>query len=508
MLGIVVQNRPFAVDARSGLMLFDGIFDTSVADQLVTAQFTNAGPDPLSGSTVYLESVSDPAVTVVHDTHPLGELAAGATRVVGWHADFRTARPGSHRVSFVVQRGAVRQRIIKKIFVVGVEFDPASRTFRGIVPQGVLEVRFTQAIEPADGCCGKEALSADVTSGRAAAAALRTAAVRGRGGEGCVGSLFPVRFESAVMPVPAYPGQYGDLPFDDPWWKVVLAILGALFTAASAYVKKEELIVKGSGTFDETVPEVDCCKVKPKSAESTDSYVAAGLAAAAAACYIAAALSDARDPFRRGQDNTPPGAGEMTVRERLEGVMYPDGAVEFGQPFPAIASWRYTRDTSSGSRTFEVRRETNANVHLLREYRVIAPDVVRLYRKERFRVTAEFLDLTGERVRGGRLYVQCVLTSAAGELHRFFLQDDGVPPDNKPDDGLYTAEFDFGWAEMPEGVWRYMVIAQDVNTATADLSPEKAAELIGGVVLTNQLTVTFSGGECALVPDGHVQVIR
>jgi hypothetical protein len=43
----------------------------------------------------------------------------------------------------------------------------------------------------------------------------------------------PVEFEYRFEPDPAYPGQFGPLAFQDPWWKVVLIIIAALLALAS-----------------------------------------------------------------------------------------------------------------------------------------------------------------------------------------------------------------------------------------------------------------------------------
>jgi hypothetical protein len=39
------------------------------------------------------------------------------------------------------------------------------------------------------------------------------------------------------------------------------------------------------------------------------------------------------------------------------------------------------------------------------------------------------------------------------------------------------------------------------------MTPDQAAQIIGGMVLTHQLSITFEGGTCPLVPDGHVHVV-
>ena len=43
----------------------------------------------------------------------------------------------------------------------------------------------------------------------------------------------PVSFEYRIEPNPAYTGQYGPLPFEDPWWKVILLIIALLLAIAS-----------------------------------------------------------------------------------------------------------------------------------------------------------------------------------------------------------------------------------------------------------------------------------
>ena len=43
----------------------------------------------------------------------------------------------------------------------------------------------------------------------------------------------PVSFDYRIEPNPAYVGQLGPLPFEDPWWKVILIILAILLAIAS-----------------------------------------------------------------------------------------------------------------------------------------------------------------------------------------------------------------------------------------------------------------------------------
>src|SRR6202040_1272817 len=88
------------------------------------------------------------------------------------------------------------------------------------------------------------------------------------------------------------------------------------------------------------------------------------LIASAGASGIAAGWSDVRDPFRRGQDNTVPAAGELTTAEHVDmSISYPE-PVALGKPFAVGAKWKYTRMTTGSSYSFSV-SETHNNVHVL-----------------------------------------------------------------------------------------------------------------------------------------------
>lgn len=65
---------------------------------------------------------------------------------------------------------------------------------------------------------------------------------------------FPIKYEVTIEPSQPFEGQYGPIPFDDPWWKVLLLILaailliaGALTEAADIAYHDEDLVI---GTLD------------------------------------------------------------------------------------------------------------------------------------------------------------------------------------------------------------------------------------------------------------------
>jgi hypothetical protein len=94
-----------------------------------------------------------------------------------------------------------------------------------------------------------------------------------------------------------------------------------------------------------------------------------GLAAAAAGAWVAAALSDAEDPVRWGQGETPPQAGALTdsevigVNAEIPPQPWP------GMPYSTRAEWRYHRETTGGSLDATI-TEDRPNEHLLLAKRV------------------------------------------------------------------------------------------------------------------------------------------
>jgi hypothetical protein len=516
MNNFAIPHRPFAADPFTGMALPDGIFESSIGTQRINVNLANADAGASAAISVYVESISDPGIVVTPRTHNLASVAGGATTLLTWTADFSAATPGAHRLSIIVQQGATKKRIIKKIFVTKVSFNPATGTFSAAFPEGTLGVQFHGFVGPKDACCGERKVPPK--RGEKDRQVNLLDYIRKNAGQRpdnfvfCLSQYLPSNYTLTYVPNPSYPGQYSDLPFQDPWWKVLLCIIAVLLLIAAAIAEA----LDGTGSVGVTVggdsgggsPTGDCCGVGATGGGT--SYIAAGLVAAAAAVATAAALSDERDPFRRGQDNTVPAAGEITLSERVEAQVSYIAPVALGTPFPIDVKWQYQRFTSGNTYSYEV-SETQHNVHVLSKYLIKAPDVVRTYLREHFVVEAQFFDKDKKQLRGGQLFVQCFLVGPTGQYRQFLLQDNGSQPDQKANDGVYTGEFDFqrelSKDKNARGIWTYYVIAQDVNVATPDMTPEQAATIIGGMVVTHQLVIDFEGGSCPFVPDGHVNVV-
>jgi hypothetical protein len=534
-MAFAIPNRPFSTEPITGLMMPDGIFEASIGKQTLNAHVTNTG-GAAANVQVYVESVSDPGIVVTPATHFLANADGGVAHLFSWDADFTAAAPGTHLISFIVETPAGDERIIKKIFVTKLGYNPGDGSFTAITPEGVLRLEINDVVRPRNqrccrrpkeddchcGCDGKEENKPTTTTGAqthgrdpdssAKNANVLDYIVNGFKGhdpnfEFCLPGYLLKEIRATVTPTPPYTGQYGDLPYQDPWWKVLLCILALLLLIGAAIaeaVDGEGEVTVGGGTGGSGTDE-DCCGIEAGGGGT--SYIAAGLVAAAAAVAIAAGASDERDPFRKGADNTAPaGPSEKTISEELELTFNYSDAIDFGKPFKVGADWKYVRHTDSSSYTHEV-AETNANVHLLSKYEIKAPDTVLVYKREMFVIEASFYDADDKLFKGGQLFVQCFLIGPNGQWRKIILQDNGMPmnADKKANDGIYTGRHFFSTND--KGLWTYFVIAQDINNAQPDMEPEEAAQIIGGMVLTNQLTLTFDGGECKFVADGHVNVI-
>lgn len=533
-MAIIIPTRPFATDLITGLMLPDGIFVTMLGKQYINVQIDNRGPSTVRNSFLYIESVSNPGIAYTAGTRDLPDLQTNAVRVEQWQADFTQCPSGTHFISFIVEDDAgTKTRMIMKIFVMGVTFDPATHTFHAETPEGVLSVNFVDIVRPKRGCKDQrptrccyppyekeDPRSDDETSDdtqdrrlrgikRASFTIANLTELFERLGPDfafCPPGYLPHHVELAWTPTPPYEGQYSDLPFQDPWWKILLCVLAFLLLIASGIAEAVDgtgSVTVGGGTTETGSPIGDCCGIRAGGGGT--SPIAAGLLAAAAAAATVAYLSDVRDPIRRGQDATPPGAGELTVKELLNvEASYPD-PVALGRPFAVAAKWDYKRITTA--QIYETSNsDLNHNVHVASSYQIDAPEVAASYIKRgEWIVKARFQDKDGNLFKGSQLLVQCFLVGPQGQLVKLLLQDDGVSPDEKPRDGIYCGRHYF--LQSFAGLWRYYVIAQDVNHATPDMEPEQAAQIIGGMVLTHQLTITFDEDDCPFVPDGHVMVV-
>jgi hypothetical protein len=74
MSTIDILNRPFATEIITGLMLPDGVFETTLGKQKINAQFKNTGASTATNSQIYIESVSNPGIVITPSTFTVASL--------------------------------------------------------------------------------------------------------------------------------------------------------------------------------------------------------------------------------------------------------------------------------------------------------------------------------------------------------------------------------------------------------------------------------------------------
>jgi hypothetical protein len=242
----------------------------------------------------------------------LGPLVPGSSRTVYFKVDVRGASPRKHEVEFVcwniagmADPGHSMRRVRKHIFVSRTRVDAATGEIVSEVRQGTLRFKLKQfAFDRVNGkkarrpCPGKKP---DLNVARDKLRETLRSLLEGKpvdlcliqrilacycagGGPGEDGRdprrpsdgrfcydpffAFPTGFSYTVTPAVPFEGQYGPIPFDDPWWKVLLLIIavilllaGALSEAADVAYQDEDLVIGRLGRFQRDDVDAALCMI-------------------------------------------------------------------------------------------------------------------------------------------------------------------------------------------------------------------------------------------------------
>jgi hypothetical protein len=487
---VEIPYRPAGVLPATNLMNVDGLCVVNLGRQHLHVTLREVDGTDLDDVRVYVESFSDPGISFVPGTVGVGTLRGGAELPVRFSADFSRAAPAATFVSFVVEAaGHQPRRIIKKIFVTRVDYDKPTKTYTVQTPQGQMGVAINNLI-----------LGTELPGG-------------GERPGPFPGLIQDVTY--TLRPAVPYGGAHGPLMFDDPWWKIALAIVAGLILAGAAFYDyfSDGTLDGGSVSVGLTARRVDgrrCCTkgvgVSSSAAEHEDDLVAKGLYSAAGSVATVAIASDDPDLHWRGQEATDPPAGERTVAEGVRLRIAYVASPSPGVPFAIEGDWEYTRTTDAGTSYDHAANDRRENTHVLERYEVDAPA-----RHERadgpLVVRASFVKPGGAICRGGELRVTGHLVSDQGDHRQFDLNDGGGGVDDDPNDGVYSGAYTFAPRDKgdPDGRWFLFVIAQDVNTVAEGTDPFRAAHTVGGIVVTDQLRMGVDE-PCELNPDAEIEV--
>lgn len=491
-----VLTRPFAIEPVTNMMLPDGIFDNALYNLRIACHYTNMSGAALNNVSIYLESVGDPGIVPVAKTFFFPSIPAGAAVLVMWDANFQNAQPGKRLVSFVAKAdGFTSRRSIQTIFVSQTRFNAATNSYTCSIEEGVLTMSNISAIVQ-NPQWGKN------REGRCECPPD-------------FGPAIPTGVTLAWAPNPSYSGMHGDLPFSDPWWKVlaiVVAVIAAIVAVVAAAMGAGTASFGASGTFDESEPSIHCCTPDVDAGPEKE-FTVAGVASAVATVALAVALSDEADPFWRGQANTLPAPGELTVGEKVVAKWSLPDAPNAGRAYTADVEWTYTRFTTGRTYEYSV-KETQTNIHVSDGVELEAPAQVQLgqplWVRAKFRRTGDNL------YRGTELYAFALLRSPGGLYFVVPLTDDGLRRDPGANDGVYAGELDVKQAIRrllkygldARGTWGVYAFAQDVNLTKPGTPPEIAAQHIGGFFVASAVSITFDPTlPCPITAQASITVV-
>jgi hypothetical protein len=320
---IEIPFRPYALRMDTFQMMADGIFEAALGSYYMGVRVQNVwtqtlpadsliGISPLGRSLLAAGGIQVIDTWTVDEQEALGQQMSGNRVVMGSLApwELRTiyfkvncsaVKPRKHGVEFELVQPAMpdpehpNRRASQKIFATRSSYNPVSKEFTAECDRGRLSLKLREVTVEYSTLREVIKCVRDNRARRGIPVEERSRAILqdllagkpvnlcdlkklldcqcdgdGKGQDGdrdrwpCGDLLiFPTKFDYSVEPNPAYTGQFGPLPFDDPWWKVLLIILaiilsvGAGASAAGDLANRSDDVVIGKLFDSKLEPEAD-----------------------------------------------------------------------------------------------------------------------------------------------------------------------------------------------------------------------------------------------------------
>ncbi|KKM63032.1 hypothetical protein LCGC14_1515630 [marine sediment metagenome] len=517
---IIIEQRPFAIHPVSKMMLFDGIFIKSynAGQYLMRVRFPN--PDYQNNNVPNLAIFpiySVVANQIISSVFPVGATFNGTLIYTNelfveldFPVDVSQAEAGKHEITINAglaysygfpDPNSMQIEYKITIFVVEATFDLSTMTGKGIVPQGELEFKVKTLQEfihekiEKDPCkIGSFALPKDL--------------------------ILNVNFKEP------YDGKEGPIPFDDPIWKVIaaiIAIIAGLVALAWLIGGKvgwwgDPINIVREGHVDPNTGET-CMDCAPRTNVTTvDADPIWGGVLTLAAIATAVALSDGEDPFRKGEVASQPDVGDLTVSESVSvSFDYYDFPLT-GTPFQVKGKWQFIRKGQNHGDYPPVDQDfSEQNIHYLTGINVNTIDNRTLYslsNTNEILITADLNTINDwqrfeeERTQNLREFIPEFYVYGhmrhreTGITKSTIFYDSGRYPDAYFKDNIFTGRFSVSNSD-PKGKWDVMVIAQNINNAHRNMKISQRLMIIGGWIYTKNFVLTPdpNSGNCYIDPN-------
>lgn len=229
------------------------------------------------------------------------------------------------------------------------------------------------------------------------------------------------------------------IPFDDPWWKVLaalvalLASLGALLEAKAGH---GSATIGLSGYQHDKPTEYKWCIPDPKVPGGSNAYTPAGMLSALASAALLAAMEDVIDPWERGRVAAKLQTGEFPRTESVKvDFQYPN-VMAAGTRYEVGVRWTYDAELSSGRTATLKADEVHPSSHLVK-WAINAPQQAHIGQPTIVKIRGTKPD--GVAFKADELYGFAIFLAPDGNNFRVPLLDDGRSHDEVANDGWYTA---------------------------------------------------------------------
>jgi hypothetical protein len=339
-------------------------------------------------------------------------------------------------------------------------------------------------------------------------------------------SLFlPKDFETRIDFTSPFTGSFGPIPFNDPWWKaagwIVAAIAGTIAGgwALGGWLGWWDSPIEHieSGSVDPVTGEV-CRECQPAPAGQGFTTVQGdpiwGAFLTAAAGGVAVGLADIIDPYRRGEDASPPNSLDRTKAESLKFSL---DYIQFplpGTPYKIGVKWEFQRHGIETENYDPISSHDELqNIHYITNYDVRTSDGMTEYDRASTREVYIVVDVSqspdfarykkelseGVRRMIPEFYVLGYMRHRSTGLTKssvFALQNN-----------LHIGAFAVSSSD-PLGEWDVMAIVQNVNNADRRGTPVEQAQVIGGFVYSNNFNLQHNNttGTCVVSPNWDLTV--
>lgn len=326
---IEVPYRPYAVRIADLEQMPDGIFEAKLGQYYMGVRVKNIWGIPFTSDNVFdiseesradlfqkgiqiLDSWTQEELDVLGQEVTsqgikIGHLIPEQSRTIYFKIDVTNAQAKKYEVEFICRniKGMTDpnhsgRKTSQQIFISRMEYDSTTNSYHFDLPQGRMvlgidkvaidEKGYKESVKAAKNKCKKENQKPDVKELRAMLKSLLSgkdidicevqrllscychSSDDGRNPKDlfCYNPYYLIltKMNLKIFPKAPYSGQFGSIPYDDPWWKVLLAIIAAILAllggaeeGAQAAYEDEDLIIGKLDDFERHQLDAALCRI-------------------------------------------------------------------------------------------------------------------------------------------------------------------------------------------------------------------------------------------------------